>query len=215
MNTVYQRRRGSFWGLALVIVGFAFLGDNLGWFDFDIWEIVWPLIIIVFGLNLLIRRNRRVEIHATVEATPPGASTPPPPPPPFSGAAQGASTDRINESHAMGELDLVVDSQAFRGGAVSTVFGDVRLDCYRAVLADGEQQMSVNTVFGSVKIVVPPTWEYTVEATTVFGEVEAASTRRGGIFSNVVATTQGFETAPRRLRINASTVFGEIRVVTR
>lgn len=216
-NVEIKRSGGSLWGVILILVGLAFLGDNLGWFAFDIWDILWPAIIIIVGIQLLMRRGRRIEIRT--ETTMNAGPVPPPPPAPeappttFGTRSSKVNTDQINESHMMGELDLIVDSATFRGGAVSTVFGDIRVDCRSAILADGEQVLSLNTVFGQVRLVIPATWEYTVEATTVFGEVEASGVRRGGIFSNVVSATQGFGTAQRRLRINTSTVFGEVRIV--
>lgn len=217
-KTYEYRSGGSLWGLVLILVGLAFLGDNLGWFSFDVWEVLWPTVIIIIGLQLLLRRGRRVEITpAAAIPPPPPPASPPPPPPPVTSAprAGGIGTDKINESHVMGEMDLLVDSQAFRGGSASTVFGDLRIDFAGANLADGEQVLSLNTVFGEIRVSVPASWEYSIEATTVFGEVEASGKRRGGVFSNVVSATVGYADAPRRLRIHASTVFGEVRVVTR
>ncbi len=223
MRTEYtiHRRGGSLWGFILIAVGLAFLGDNLNWFSFDVWEVLWPAVIIFVGLQLLFRRGSRVEYTATSGA---GAQSSPPPPPPAASAGPTASFgdrtatikgENVNETHVMGDVDLMVDSQQFRGGTVSTVFGSIRLDLSRAALAEGEQVLALNTVFGEVKVFLPPGWEYTIEATTVFGEVVAAGVKRGGVFSNVVTTTQDFGAAGRRLRIHASTVFGEVQVVTR
>ena len=51
-----NERRGSFFGIVLVIVGTGFLLNNLfPWFSFDY---VWPLIIIAIGLNFILRGKR-------------------------------------------------------------------------------------------------------------------------------------------------------------
>lgn len=208
------------WGWILVLIGIAVLGDNLNWFSFDIWNIFLPAVLIVVGIQLVLRRSRRVEVVADIPAasaspSPSAAATADTSNRSYGTDRKATDTDRINESHVMGEVDLSVDSPSFRGGAASTVFGEVRLDLGRAHLAEGEQHLAVNTVFGEVRIYVPPDWEYSVDATTVFGEVEAGGTRRGGIFSNVVSATPNYSAATRKLRISTSTVFGEVRVIAR
>lgn len=210
-HTYTYRARRPFWGMLLIVVGVAVLGDNLHWWWFDVWDVLWPAVLIVIGLELFVRGRRRIDIPpAPAPSGPAGAPAAAAP-----AAAAAADGEVLNESHLMGEIDAAVESKAFRGGTVSTVFGEIRLDCTRALLADGEHSLTASTVFGEIHIVLPVGWEYSVDATTVLGEVEAAQTRRGGVFSHVVSVTQGYAGAARRLRIHVSTVFGEVRVVAR
>lgn len=44
-----------FFGLLLVIVGAVFLLENLGIVSGDVWDLIWPLIIMLFGISLLIK----------------------------------------------------------------------------------------------------------------------------------------------------------------
>lgn len=49
-------RKGScFWGGLLVLLGVLFLLDNLDIFDVDVWNLFWPLLLIVWGVSLLLR----------------------------------------------------------------------------------------------------------------------------------------------------------------
>lgn len=57
-------RDSLFWGLLLLIVGAIFLGNNLGYFSFDL-RLLWPLFIILLGVYILLGQSyysgRRVE----------------------------------------------------------------------------------------------------------------------------------------------------------
>nr|MBN2278346.1 hypothetical protein [candidate division Zixibacteria bacterium] len=48
------------WGIALVLAGFLFLADHAGFIDIDIVDL-WPLILVVVGLELILRKRYRVE----------------------------------------------------------------------------------------------------------------------------------------------------------
>jgi lia operon protein LiaF len=83
--------RGMFWWNPFVIlIGFLFLGRNLNWFDWDIsdmMQLIWPIILILFGVSMIFRggrRSRRAKLQdeqwnsVTPQPTPMG---PPPAPP--------------------------------------------------------------------------------------------------------------------------------------
>lgn len=44
-------------GFLLVIIGAIFLFKNLGFILGSVWDIVWPVLLIVAGLNLIFRRS--------------------------------------------------------------------------------------------------------------------------------------------------------------
>lgn len=48
-----------FISLLLIIIGVVFLLKNLGLITGSTWEIIWPLILIAFGLWLLFKHHRR------------------------------------------------------------------------------------------------------------------------------------------------------------
>jgi len=64
---------GLVWGLVLLAIGFLFLLNNLGYVDYDLWDLIftfWPLILIVIGVIILleyvIERRFREEPQPTV-----------------------------------------------------------------------------------------------------------------------------------------------------
>jgi len=49
-----------FWGTLIILIGVAWLGINLGYFDSNVWyELfrLWPVLLIIWGLNILVRRT--------------------------------------------------------------------------------------------------------------------------------------------------------------
>ncbi|WP_424766342.1 cell wall-active antibiotics response protein LiaF [Paenibacillus sp. sgz302251] len=59
------RSHGSgsgWWGAIVLLIGFVFLGRNLGWFAWSLGDIIsyiWPVIIIIVGINLIWRPKSR------------------------------------------------------------------------------------------------------------------------------------------------------------
>jgi len=60
----YYRRGGFdvgriFWALIIILIGFVLLGNNFGWFSYNLdnlWKF-WPVILILIGLSILTRRG--------------------------------------------------------------------------------------------------------------------------------------------------------------
>ncbi|MCQ6558660.1 cell wall-active antibiotics response protein LiaF [Paenibacillus mendelii] len=55
--------QGSFWGsTVLCVVGFVFLGRNLGWFTWsfgDVFQFALPVVIIIFGLRMIMKPKKK------------------------------------------------------------------------------------------------------------------------------------------------------------
>jgi predicted membrane protein len=81
-----------------------------------------------------------------------------------------------------------------------------------AGLASGEHLLSVSTVFGSVAILLPREGAYSAATSTVFGGVEIEQQKRGGMLADLRVESPDFRTAPQRIRIRTSAVFGQIKI---
>ena len=49
---------GWFWGAALVVIGIYYLLTNLGLITWLKGDVLWPVLLILFGVALLLRRGR-------------------------------------------------------------------------------------------------------------------------------------------------------------
>ena len=64
-----QNRGGIFWGVALITAGLLFFGQRMGWVAFD-WEVLrnlWPVLLILAGVNLILaRRGQQAAVATTI-----------------------------------------------------------------------------------------------------------------------------------------------------
>ena len=89
------------------------------------------------------------------------------------------------------------------GTSVSSVFGDVRLDLRDAVITEDVVDITGNTVFGDVKVIVPEGVQVEVSSSLFFGTEKIR-----------VAEVPRIPGSPL-IRLRARTFFGDVKVSTR
>jgi uncharacterized membrane protein len=47
-----------FIGLIIIVIGLVLLMQNMGLVGPDIWNVIWPSLIILFGISLIMKRKR-------------------------------------------------------------------------------------------------------------------------------------------------------------
>jgi predicted membrane protein len=148
---------GWIWGGAVTLVGAFFLLDNLGILDtlgfrfFD-WAVIWPVILIVFGVSVLVRALERNGLRA--------------------GGPQGASSPVVGTHAFFSDNKSGSDTKDFQGGQATSIFGAARFDLRNASMTVDEAVIDVNVVFGEVEVRVPETWIVINRAAVVFGGVD-------------------------------------------
>jgi hypothetical protein len=142
---------GRFWGFFWIAVGGWLLLNTLGLVRVGIWELFWPALLIVIGVNLIRQTMRRSRNGA-----PPG------------GAVAGNLFAVMSESkHA------ARSGEPFRGASMSAIMGGCVLDLRQAALAPGEEAaVDVFALMAGHEIVVPAAWTVVPEVVNVLGGVE-------------------------------------------
>lgn len=189
--------RNMLGGIILITIGALFLLDNLNVADFG--EMVsnyWPLILILWGFSILTGPKKRSQ-HGG------GA--------PAAGNVE-YSSDLIHDSNVFGDVDRSISSNNFKGGSISTVFGDCVIDLTKASLADGRHELKIHGVFGDTSVIVPKQMAAVVNANSTFGSVTVFDQHKAGFSSGMNGTTPDFESSAGKLTITISRVFGDIRV---
>ena len=46
-----------FLGIILIVIGLAYLAENLGFLPVGVWQIVWPLLIVVIGIGFIGKKS--------------------------------------------------------------------------------------------------------------------------------------------------------------
>jgi predicted membrane protein len=62
-----------------------------------------------------------------------------------------------------------VNSQNFKGGKITAMFGGSEIDMRGAALAPGTQVLDIFVMFGGTHILVPPDWTVRVEVFSLLG----------------------------------------------
>src|SRR5579863_5490550 len=163
-HAVLPRSTGRrFLGGILAVVGMVLLAHNLGYIHAPIWQLIWPVFLILMGISFLLRAIRGGQ-------APPGSSN--------QAATMGfppmSSSDPnvLNEVTVFGGVRRKIVSQEFEGGEVSAVFGGVEIDLRAAATKKDEVIIELNAIFGGVELMVPDTWDVTVRGAGIFGGYE-------------------------------------------
>jgi hypothetical protein len=54
-----MRNQRVFWGVIVLLIGVVFLVDNLGIININVWGIIWPIFLIMFGLQLFLTASQK------------------------------------------------------------------------------------------------------------------------------------------------------------
>lgn len=174
LNSLIQNRcRGHIVGGGmLVLVGVLNL---LFYFHYFNWGQLWPVVIIGFGLLLIWEALRPKAYQAITTAD---------------GSAKSV----------FASIEKKIVSRDFKEATIESVFGSSEVDLLQAEMLDDKAYLNVNSVFGSVEIRVPDSWNVIVEANAVFATCENK-------------TRPPLPTAtPKTLIIRGDAVFGSIEI---
>ena len=138
-------------GVVMIVIGSVFLLQDMFYFRIrDIWHILWPTIFIVVGAGLILRRSRQRDSFELDDE-------------------KKNDIDYVDDFAVLGGREIIVDSQNFKGGKLSAVFGGSSIDLRQANLAEGNNVLDVFCMFGGTSIIVPQDWTVKVEVFSVLG----------------------------------------------
>lgn len=134
-------------GIILIAIGGLFLMDDLYFFDLrDVWHVFWPLVVIIIGVSLILRRNSFSKKKDDIDAL-----------------------DEIDDFAIFGGRERNVDSANFKGGKITAMFGGSTIDLRNCVLAEGKNDLDIFVMFGGTEIIVPQNWAVNNEVFTLLG----------------------------------------------
>jgi len=133
-------------------IGLWLLAWNLDYIDVNPFQILWPAVILLFGLFLL-----------------------------FGGRRPGTTGDRgttVNVIAVMGGVERKISGRAFEGGDIIAFMGGGKLDLRQAKLAGDEAAIQIFAMWGGYELRVPPEWIVSVEVLPLLGGVEDKRTHQ-------------------------------------
>lgn len=220
-----------FLALGLIVVGLAFLLDNLGLFDSHfLWDF-WPIIFILIGFSKLKKGTRHDKFsggifmamgviflltnfhilrwHSIWQFWPlilifVGISILMRHREGRNAPQNGDSTpsDRIDAVAIFSGTEKLVTTTNFKGGNISAVFGGCKINLTGAELAEGDHTLDIFTLFGGTELFIPKDWNLVINATPIFGGFE--DSRKNVEIENLSKT--------KILHIKSLTLFGGLEI---
>lgn len=185
--TILLRRRdahGRFWGAAWLVLGTWLLLNSLGLVRVDVWDLLWPLLLIAVGVRLVLRGRAAAGGDGTGDA----------------GAAGGTPNLVAVLSEARASVTVPLQR-----ASLTSVLGGCHLDLRQAPGPDGANPVvDVFAVLGGHEIVVPPGWHVVLDVVTILaGAEDKRLPTIGGAVADAGAPT---------LRVRGTLVFGGLTI---
>ncbi len=179
-------------GLLLLFVGVVTLADGVGLINFSFGYLLsrfWPVILIALGVIILYESNR------------PRA------------AGSSAEGDRITHESIFGDLRLTQPGWQLRDLRASTIIGDMKIDLSKANIPDGETTIDLRAVIGDLDVWAPRDLPVAIEARCTFASVNRFGHKQDVILRRYIETPPDYESATRRVRVQADLVFGDLNLI--
>ena len=160
----------SFFSLGCALFGGYFLVENLGFWELNVGsELIFPIIIVLFGLSLLVDALRkpkksRFRIHHNGKNFSSGDSAP-------------KSTITTEEhsfecNHAFGENTHYVEIPLLEAGNINSSFGELTVDLSGCEALSEDCEIEANCSFGQLTLAVPNKFRVEPNSRTAFGSVD-------------------------------------------
>lgn len=165
-------------GLILIAVGSVFMLIKWGILGTNFWSVFWPVLIIAVGLWILLKPRFKG----------------------YTGKIPEIKENDLDAFVIFAGIKRRVESQEFRGGKATALFGGVELDLYNAKLAEGQATVDLTAMFGGIEVRVPRTWKVVVDSHAILGGVDDKH------------ITESPEKIEATLFIKATAIFGGIEI---
>lgn len=157
---ILSKSKNSMVGIIFLVIGlFGIAGHILRPLIGFALRDFWPLIIIIIGLYIILKRNNKKSTYENQNYSQAYTES----------ASQPFSTDLIDETTLFTSAKKSIASPNFRGGKVTTMIGSTHIDLSQSELSEGENILEVTTVLGECILVVPRNWKIITNVTSIFG----------------------------------------------
>jgi predicted membrane protein len=182
--------------MLFIIAGVIFLLDNFGFASaVEIFHDYWPLIFVIWGISILLPKTYPV---SQIE--------------PQDTCTNEIRSDLFHQSNVFGDFSSKISSHNFKGGSISTVFGDSDIDLTAITIAEGDHTLRVHGIFGDSQLRIRKESAVKLTANSTFGKLLINGEREIELSPATPFISPTYASTSNRLHITISKVFGDIRV---
>ncbi len=137
-------------GIILTLIGgFFLLRRAFDWYDLD-FQTIFAAGIIALGVHIILKHRRSSE---------------------YNDDSHGAflKKDVIDDVSIFGGGTKIINSDNFKGGNITAIFGGSEIDLTNCTLAEGNNVVDVLIMFGGAELRVPNSWNVILSVTPIFG----------------------------------------------
>ncbi len=135
----------------MFILGAVFLLPRVIEFPENFWSDYWPLVFVVMGLSILLKRKNPTKLSYT--------------------ETKGSSENFFENTNVFSDANNSFADKEFTGAQISTVFGSTTLDLTSAKPISNKVTIHVTCIFGGVKLFVPKEWNISNNLVTILSGV--------------------------------------------
>lgn len=186
---------GWMFGSFLIIFGGLLLLNHFDVLVFRFKDIfkLWPLFIVYIGLSIIRKPKRRKRNTISY-----GKNT--------------KDYQRRWSNYSVGDHEFKEPNWKVEPMELSGLAGDYFLDFTKAFIPEEEIPISIHSLAGDVRILVPESVEFRAEATVKAGDIDIVGNTGDGINRHVLHETPGYQSATKKLDLYIDLKAGSIRV---
>lgn len=176
-------------GFLIILLGILLLLDNLNILDFyNVIFTYWPVLLIVIGIYYLLKNYKIAEKHTET------------------------SPDLVQYSSVFNDFKLEINSKNFKGGTISTVFGDIILDISQAEIADGKHILKLNSVIGDLIVKVPENYNIGFKSSTLIGSLKIFDKSSNGLLKSLYLEKNLSPNLNKKFYVITSQLIGDLKI---
>lgn len=142
-----QGSRRLFAGVVWIAIGFVVLFSNLGFINFEIWDL-WPVVLLIIGGSLILRPFRGQRLSA------------------------GDNVGVFEATAILGGANRRLSASNFQGGDATALLGGCEIDLRDCGSEGGPAEINTLAFWGGIHIRVPQDWEVEVRGLALLGAYE-------------------------------------------
>jgi len=138
-------------GYVLIGLGIIFWLPSLVNYSISLGQVFWPAILIGIGVLIITRRRHGHVAHKSFDKK------------------NDSLSDYIDDVSVLGGGTKIIQSQNFKGGDITAIFGGSEFSFKEAALSPDGCTIDVFTMFGGSKLIIPDNWVVKSDMFSIFG----------------------------------------------